>query len=147
MKNRQEADQVGIFHVKHQCLSPKQWYRPQHSTNHKGSHVIHSGSRVRGTLSQCKTSHAHETNAPQNETPATPNANPNRQLHGIWHGDTQDHSKDHKRNGHVFLLAPQLQATATISLLLVTRHNKFCQLLDQASPSSPSQTNVKNFPN
>ena len=37
-KERQEAEQVGIFHVNHRHISHKQWCSPQHSANHKSSH-------------------------------------------------------------------------------------------------------------
>ena len=99
-----------------------------------------------GGFPQCKTSYAHVLNAPETGAPTIPDADPNRQLHSIWHGNTQDHPKGHKSNEHAVSLAPQLWTTAIILLLLATGKNKFCQLLDQASPSSPSQTNAKNFP-
>ena len=107
---------------------------------------MHSRSRVGEAFPQCKTSHAHVPNAPGIGALTPPNANPNRQLHSIWHGDTRDHPNGHKSNGHALSLALQSWTTATILLLLVTGNNEFHWLLNQASVSSPSEKHVKNFP-
>ena len=128
----QEAVQLGIFHVKHQCVSTEQWHSPQHTANHKSTYVIHSTSR--GALPQCKASHAHETNNTWNGAPSSLDANPNRQLHSIWRGDTQDHPKGHRSNGHAPSSAPPLQTTATMLILLVTSSNKFANYWTKHHP-------------
>ena len=41
--------------------------------------------------------------------PLVPDASPDRQLHGVWHGNKQNHPKSHKYNGHAVSLTPCLQ--------------------------------------
>ena len=56
--------------------------------------------------------------------------------------DTQNNTKSHGSNGHVLPLVVWLQATEPILILLATRENKLCWLLNQAPCHHPPQFNV-----
>ena len=117
---------------------PKQLSYPQRCQNHKGRHVIRSGSRDGGVIHQ-RTQGSRGAKYSRGVGPQTAaNAHTNRQLHGRGHRQQSCPAKTHKIHGHAVPLAARSRKSKTIQILLAPQHNKQGGLLYQAPPSVTS---------